>query len=234
MDPSLPLSPPSRLSIPDLVLHADPVVQAVLMLLAVCSILCWSIILEKTLRLISFNRQVRELEAVAREGATISAGSSLAHGIVIAASKVAISGNEPRLETETRLERAMRLAARVDMIVLQSRVRLLATVGSTAPFVGLFGTVWGIMNSFSAIAQQKDTSLAIVAPGIAEALFATALGLVAAIPAVVAYNQISGMIARTAERVNMAIAMLSPALAHKRHCESNAARKDLASAIAEQ
>jgi biopolymer transport protein ExbB/TolQ len=95
---------------------------------------------------------------------------------------------------------------------LQPRIRFLATVGSTAPFVGLFGTVWGIMNSFSAIAQQKDTSLVVVAPGIAEALFATALGLVAAIPAVVAYNQISGSVSRSSERINLAIAALANTL----------------------
>jgi biopolymer transport protein TolQ len=77
----------------------------------------------------------------------------------------------------------------------------LASVGSTAPFIGLFGTVWGIMNSFQAIAQSKDTSLAVVAPGIAEALFATALGLVAAIPAVVAYNKISTDLGRYAARL---------------------------------
>jgi hypothetical protein len=79
----------------------------------------------------------------------------------------------------------------------------------------LLGTVWGIMNSFSAIAQQKDTSLAVVAPGIAEALFATALGLVAAIPAVVAYNQISGSVSRSSERINLAIAALADALVQR-------------------
>jgi biopolymer transport protein ExbB/TolQ len=88
-------------------------------------------------------------------------------------------------------------------------MRFLATVGSTAPFVGLFGTVWGIMNSFTAIAAQKDTSLAVVAPGIAEALFATALGLVAAIPAVIAYNQITGALSRSGERINFGIAILA-------------------------
>jgi biopolymer transport protein ExbB/TolQ len=84
----------------------------------------------------------------------------------------------------------------------------LATVGSAAPFVGLFGTVWGIMNSFSSIAARNDTSLAVVAPGIAEALFATALGLVAAIPAVVAYNKLATRITRLAQRLNAAIAEL--------------------------
>src|SRR3546814_17656286 len=83
---------------------------------------------------------------------------------------------------------------------LEKRMTFLASVGSTAPFVGLFGTVWGIMNSFQAIAMSKDTSLAVVAPGIAEALFATALGLVAAIPAVIAYNKLSADLGRYAAR----------------------------------
>ena len=84
---------------------------------------------------------------------------------------------------------------------LQKYLGFLATVGSTAPFVGLFGTVWGIMNSFQSIAASKDTSLAVVAPGIAEALFATALGLVAAIPSVVAYNKLSGDLDRYSGRL---------------------------------
>ena len=84
---------------------------------------------------------------------------------------------------------------------LQKYLGFLATVGSTAPFVGLFGTVWGIMNSFQSIAASKDTSLAVVAPGIAEALFATALGLVAAIPSVVAYNKLSGDLDRYSSRL---------------------------------
>ncbi|MBX2804337.1 MAG: MotA/TolQ/ExbB proton channel family protein, partial [Hyphomicrobiales bacterium] len=116
---------------------------------------------------------------------------------------------EPRSEREGRLEKAMRGRARIEMLRLQRRVKFLATVGSTAPFIGLFGTVWGIMNSFTAIAAQKDTSLAVVAPGIAEALFATALGLVAAIPAVFAYNQIAGSFSRLSERMNIAITSLA-------------------------
>jgi biopolymer transport protein TolQ len=85
---------------------------------------------------------------------------------------------------------------------LERHLSSLATVGSTAPFVGLFGTVWGIMNSFQSIAITKNTTLAVVAPGIAEALFATALGLVAAIPAVVAYNKLSGELDRYADRLS--------------------------------
>ena len=88
-----------------------------------------------------------------------------------------------------------------EMETLERYVAFLASVGSTAPFVGLFGTVWGIMNSFQSIAMTKQTSLAVVAPGIAEALFATALGLVAAIPATVAYNKISTELGRYAGRL---------------------------------
>src|SRR5688572_31747250 len=98
------------------------------------------------------------------------------------------------------------------LVALKSELRrievglpFLASVGSAAPFIGLFGTVWGIVNSFTAIAQQKDTSLAVVAPGIAEALIATALGLAAAIPAVMAYNQISVSLGRAYARGNTAV-----------------------------
>jgi biopolymer transport protein TolQ len=100
-----------------------------------------------------------------------------------------------------RIDRVMQVTMGREMEGLERHMSFLATVGSTAPFIGLFGTVWGIMNSFNAIAQSKDTSLAVVAPGIAEALFATALGLVAAIPAVVAYNKLSADLGRYAARL---------------------------------
>jgi biopolymer transport protein TolQ len=95
----------------------------------------------------------------------------------------------------------MRLTIAREMARLERYLGFLATVGSTAPFIGLFGTVWGIMNSFQSIAASRNTSLAVVAPGIAEALFATALGLIAAIPAVVAYNKFSNDLARFANRM---------------------------------
>ena len=91
-----------------------------------------------------------------------------------------------------RIDRSMDVAIQKEAEVLQKGLPVLATVGSTAPFVGLFGTVWGIMHAFVEIDNQQDTSLVVVAPGIAEALFATALGLVAAIPAVIFYNKLSG------------------------------------------
>lgn len=193
-----------------LILNADPVVKAVMALLAIASVICWAVILEKMIRLGGFGGQVRRFErVVADRGASRHRNSWLAEALIGAADRQQSSQGESRAEYEGRVEKAMRLAARFEFARLQSRLRFLATVGSTAPFIGLFGTVWGIMNSFTAIAGQQDTSLAVVAPGIAEALFATALGLVAAIPAVIGYNQITGSLARSNERVNSAIALLA-------------------------
>lgn len=205
-----------HLNIADLVHNADPIVQGVMLLLGVASIICWAIILEKLIRLLGFDGQVRRLERSASEQETEAAPKAWLASVVLQAGRSQkYSASEGRSEIEAGLEKAMRRAARIEINRLQPRIRFLATVGSTAPFVGLFGTVWGIMNSFSAIAQQKDTSLAVVAPGIAEALFATALGLVAAIPAVVAYNQISGNVSRASERINLAIAALANAFVQR-------------------
>jgi biopolymer transport protein ExbB/TolQ len=107
----------------------------------------------------------------------------------------------------------MRAVMAAELRRVEPGLPFLATVGSSAPFVGLFGTVWGIMNSFASIAARNDTSLAVVAPGIAEALFATALGLVAAIPAVVAYNKFATRITRLAQRLNAAIGELGNQMA---------------------
>jgi biopolymer transport protein TolQ len=103
---------------------------------------------------------------------------------------------------QDRIDRVMHVTVGREMERLESHLNFLASVGSTAPFIGLFGTVWGIMNSFQSIAASKQTTLAVVAPGIAEALFATALGLVAAIPAVVAYNKISNDLNRYSGRLD--------------------------------
>jgi biopolymer transport protein ExbB/TolQ len=103
----------------------------------------------------------------------------------------------------------MRTALKSELQRQESGLPFLATIGSSAPFIGLFGTVWGIMNSFTAIGQQQDTSLATVAPGIAEALFATALGLAAAIPAVMAYNAVSVALGRLAARAATALSEIA-------------------------
>ncbi len=194
-----------------LIMNADPVVKGVMLILVFASVICWAIILEKAIRLTLFGGQVRRLERfVSGPGDIVRSRAELAGAVLAAAQEQAgTSLGESRSEFESRIEKAMRLAARFELSKLQPRLRFLATVGSTAPFVGLFGTVWGIMNSFTAIAGQQDTSLALVAPAIAEALIATALGLVAAIPAVVAYNQLTGSLARAGERINFAVATLS-------------------------
>jgi len=108
-----------------------------------------------------------------------------------------------RTSLAQRIERVMQITSEKELERVEARMGFLASTGSVAPFVGLFGTVWGIMNSFHAIGISKNTSLAVVAPGIAEALFATALGLVAAIPAVIAYNKLSSDIDRYAKRLDI-------------------------------
>jgi biopolymer transport protein TolQ len=111
-------------------------------------------------------------------------------------------GPESRVGVGDRIDRVMQITLDREMDLTEKNMTFLATTGSTAPFIGLFGTVWGIMNSFQAIAISKNTSLAVVAPGIAEALFATALGLLAAIPAVVAFNKLSKDMDRYAGRLD--------------------------------
>ncbi len=198
----------SDFSVYGLVMHADPVVKGVLVILVLASIACWAVILEKAIRLIRLSRDVRQLGEAERKAFAPESERGLTHAVLIAAEREADEGvghDEPRSEERARLERAMRSALKTELQRLEVGLPFLATVGSTSPFIGLFGTVWGIVNSFTAIAQQKDTSLAVVAPGIAEALIATALGLAAAIPAVVAYNQIAVSLGRASARANTSI-----------------------------
>ncbi len=201
-------------SIYGLVLQADPIVKTVMLLLVLASVACWAIILEKAIRLSKLGRDLKRLERTIRDENTADAPRGLVRTLLSAAHHEAEDGgrNEPRAELRARIERAMRLSLKSELQRLEVGLPFLATVGSAAPFIGLFGTVWGIMNSFTSIAQQKDTSLAVVAPGIAEALFATALGLAAAIPAVMAYNMISVSLGRGANRGNTTITELAKRL----------------------
>ncbi len=204
-------------SIISLIMHADPFVQAIMLVLAICSVLCWALIFEKAIRLTILKRQVRQLASQAAAGRL---ASDRGRGIVGAVQAAAqgewadgVARGESRNELRARIERSMRSALKTEMRRIETGLPFLATVGSASPFIGLLGTVWGIMNSFTAIAQAKDTSLAVVAPGIAEALFATALGLAAAIPAVVAYNQITVSLGRSGEKAGTSIATLARAIA---------------------
>ncbi len=199
-------------SIYGMIMNADPVVQVVLAGLALASVACWAIIFEKMIRLRMLSRDLKRLEKAAGGDVAAAGNSGLAATLVAAAHREAEDGGargEDRSIARDRLERAMRVSLRGELQRLEVGLPFLATIGSAAPFIGLFGTVWGIMNSFTSIAQQQDTSLATVAPGIAEALFATALGLAAAIPAVMAYNAISVSLGRAANRASSAIAEIA-------------------------
>ena len=188
-----------------------------MLLLAVCSVICWALIFEKFIRLMLLKRQVRQLAAQAAAGRlSPDRGRGIVGAVQAAAQSEWADGlarGESRNELRARVERSMRAAMKSELRRIEPGLPFLATVGSASPFIGLLGTVWGIMHSFTAIAQAKDTSLAVVAPGIAEALFATALGLAAAIPAVVAYNQITVSLGRSAERAGTSIALLAKAIA---------------------
>ena len=218
-----PAVPSPDLSMLGLFLQADPIVKGVMVLLLLVSVACWTIILDKAVRIAGARRAARRFEAAARTapqaGRPTDAPESGGEGGPILAAALAewrdsgAGQGESRAERRERIERAMRAAAAAELRQLETGLPFLATVGSTAPFVGLFGTVWGIMNSFAAIAGSQDTSLAVVAPGIAEALFATALGLVAAIPAVVAYNRLSTALARLAQTLGAAAGELAGRLA---------------------
>lgn len=202
-------------SIWGLVMHADPVVKGVMLILVLMSVVCWAIIIEKAFRLSGLSRDLKRLEKAAAGGPIEGVKPEhLTAKLLTAAREEHGQGAAPgedRNDVRARLEKSMRAELKGHLQGSESGLPFLATVGSAAPFIGLFGTVWGIMNSFTAIAQSKDTSLAVVAPGIAEALFATALGLVAAIPAVMAYNQISVSLGRGAARANTSIAKIAKA-----------------------
>ena len=209
-----------------LVAQADPVVLTVVSLLAICSFLCWIIIIEKVYRIWRLRGEVGTLESFVKQPQqTIRPEAASAYSIIDSARQELsdISPGALFAETRARLVEAMRATMVTELRRLETGLSFLATIGSTAPFIGLFGTVWGIIHSFTAIAQARDTSLAVVAPGIAEALFATAVGLLAAVPAVIAYNQILRELSRASQRMGSAIAAIAKAAARGRASQLEAA-----------
>lgn len=196
----------------ELVASADPIVKGVMLILVLSSVACWAIVIEKSIRMWRLRSQVKRLEDLADGASDAAQTEGLARRLLTAAESEAndgISRGEARSDIRARLERAMKQRFKNELESIEAGLPFLATIGSAAPFIGLFGTVWGIMNSFTAIAARQDTSLATVAPGIAEALFATALGLVAAIPAVMAYNHYAVKLGRAAQKGNAAIAEIA-------------------------
>jgi biopolymer transport protein TolQ len=208
---------PHDLSIITLFLQADIIVKVVMFLLLAASFWSWAVIFVKMSKLRRLKRDAEHFEESFWSGGSLDdlydrIGNRPADPMsaVFAAAmrewrrSVAkgLVGSGMRTSLQERIERVMQLTVGREMDRLERFMAFLATVGSTSPFVGLFGTVWGIMASFQSIAAAKNTSLAVVAPGIAEALFATALGLVAAIPAVIAYNKFSTDLGRYAGRLD--------------------------------
>ncbi len=208
------------LSIWGLFMQADIVVKLVMLMLIGASIRCWYIIFQKQNVMSSVNRKGDKFEEAFWSGEpldklyakvkqsksdpmlnTFKAGMEEWH---MSAQDGSDASSEPELQAglTQRIERAMSVTIGREMDRLERNMTFLANTGSAAPFIGLFGTVWGIMNSFTAIAASQNTSLAVVAPGIAEALFATALGLFAAIPAVIAYNKFSNDLDLYADRLD--------------------------------
>ena len=196
-----PAAAPAHLNPVKLFLDADIVVQLVMAGLILASVWVWTIILSFSLRYGALTRRSDAYERDFWKAKDIDAFHSERGGNIPTAKVAAAGLGEWRRSTaNSAIDREgtrQRLAAVMDTAVAQEaeglaeRLNFLATVGAVAPFVGLFGTVWGIMNSFFQIGQQQNSSLAVVAPGISEALFATAIGLFAAIPAVIAYNRFS-------------------------------------------
>jgi len=197
----------------NLLINADPVVKAVMALLVLASVLSWGLSFETLRRQWRLDRFIRVAAVSGLATSPVLAQTLLIRGRQSA--DTAIAG-ETGGEYRARIERAMREVAGILVGGTDAGLSLLATVAAVAPFVGLFGTVWGVMNSFSAIAGANDTSLATVAPGIAEALFTTALGLVAAVPAVVAYNRLSHAMAALGRRFEQVIRREAEAMAAHR------------------
>jgi len=205
-------SGPTRLDPLELFLAADIVVQAVMIGLIIASIWSWTIIVSFTLRTGRLESRSRDYEAQFWETRDRDATLTKQQRREIPSARIAAAGLEEwkkstagsRLDKDAARQRiAVAMESRVALEAddLAGRLGFLASTGSVAPFVGLFGTVWGIMNSFFQIGAQQSASLAVVAPGIAEALFATAIGLFAAIPAVIAYNRFSNTVNRYEARL---------------------------------
>ncbi len=194
-----------------LFLRADFVVKAVIIILLVSSIYSWALIFDKYRMFKRINESSKKFEdkfwkSKSAEGfsKTLPAKSEDPITLIFqsAMAEVTRTRSKSSAVQSARVERVLEISTDNQIKNIEKNFTFLATVGSTAPFIGLFGTVWGIMNSFQSIAISRNTSLAIVAPGIAEALFATALGLLAAIPAVVAYNKFNSDSKRYIARID--------------------------------
>ncbi|HSM43226.1 MAG TPA: protein TolQ [Afifellaceae bacterium] len=207
------LAAPASFSILSLFWQAHFVVKLVMIGLIVASVWCWAIIFDKLMLFARTRRQLDRFENVFWSGQSlerlyeqVSERESRGMGAIFVSAmkewkRTYESGAKSLHGLSSRIDRVMDVTVAREVDRLERRLLVLATVGSAAPFIGLFGTVWGIMTSFQAIAASKNTNLAVVAPGIAEALLATALGLLAAIPAVMFYNKFASQVTRMTIRM---------------------------------
>ena len=221
----------AHLSITGLFLQADIVVKSVMLMLVAASVWIWAIIFNKVSLLRGISKRSEKFEDAFWSTGSIDdlylkigqQPKDPKAAIFCAAmrewdhSSHRLEGSDDGMKDnlQQRIDRVMRVTMTRELEFIERSIPFLASVGSISPFVGLFGTVWGIMNSFAGIAASNNTSLAVVAPGIAEALFATALGLVAAIPAVLAYNKFSNDIDRFAGQMETFSDELSAILARR-------------------
>lgn len=201
---------PNELSFAHLIMNASPVVQFVIGLLVFASLSSWTMIFDRSRVLRRAKRQAGEFEArfwsggdltelyrqLERDGEDDSGMAAIFRAGYREYARLRTKGQRDPMDILQGAQRSMRVALSREMDDLENHLSTLATVGSTSPYVGLFGTVWGIMNSFTSLGNVKQATLALVAPGIAEALIATAIGLFAAIPAVIAYNRFSNDVER--------------------------------------
>jgi len=206
-------APEGELSFFALFWQAHLIVKLVMVGLVIASVWCWAIIVDKVMLLGRMMRQMNRFETVFWSGQSLEdlygtlqnrSNQGMAALFVSAMRewKRSHEGARPAIASlQQRIDRVMDVTIQREAERMESRLLVLASVGSAGPFIGLFGTVWGIMTSFQAIANSESTNLAVVAPGIAEALFATALGLLAAIPAVIAYNMLSNRVSKAVARM---------------------------------
>jgi biopolymer transport protein TolQ len=229
------------LSLWGLFLQADWVVKGVMIGLLIASVWVWAIVFDKVTGLRRANRAADAFEdrfwsggslddLYAREGEEPSHPMAAVFGAAMREWRRSAGAGNIMGGAKERVERAMTVTIGREMERLERWMVFLASVGSVAPFIGLFGTVWGIMNSFAAIAGMQNTNLAVVAPGIAEALFATAIGLVAAIPAVLAYNKLNTDLARFAARMESFATEFAAILSRQTEVAANDAAAPAASA----
>ena len=223
--------PTSELSFVSLILNASVVVQLVMVMLVLASVLSWTIIFDRSRVLKKARREVDDFEnrfwsggdlgdlyrAVDRDRETLRGASAIFHAGFREFVRLRENVSMDPLAMVEGSRRAMRVALSREIDTLESHLSFLATVGSTSPYVGLFGTVWGIMNAFSALGNVKQATLNLVAPGIAEALIATAMGLFAAIPAVVAYNKYANSVQRLENRYDDFVEEFSNILQRQAH-----------------